>query len=102
MFGKPLETQKIIKIDTVKEISDKSDQTLWKNKLDFKILGLPTKRNLHFFFTTSGRHYSATILRSEIESYNWQRFEVVRFTESEWEKLQWKIYDEIIEDLGIQ
>jgi len=49
-------------------------------------------------------YYSVTILRSEIESYNWEKIEgiIVRITLDELEKTKWEIYDEIIEDLGIK
>ena len=104
MFGTPLPTQKIIKIDTVKEITERSNETIWNDKRDFTILGLPTKRNIHFFFQVRGTYYRAVILRSEIESYNWDRFEgrVVRLGEDQLEKITWEIYDEIIDDLDIK
>ena len=52
MFGTSLPGQQIIKIDTVKEITDRLNETSWSNKRNFTILGLQTKRNIHFFFKT--------------------------------------------------
>jgi hypothetical protein len=104
MFGNPLPEQNIIKIDTVKEITDRSSETIWNDKRDFTILGLPTKRNIHFFFQVRDIYYRAVILRSEMESYSWDRFEgrVVRLGGEDLEKIKWEIYDEIIDDLDIK
>jgi hypothetical protein len=98
----PLENQIIIEIQTVKEISEKMEETRYSGGHNFTALKLNTGKRSHFFFRSNAqRTYHAAF--SNDKSVPWPTFtnHVQKIRESDLEKFYMSLYDEVIENLGI-
>jgi hypothetical protein len=94
--------QEVIVVETVKEIAEKLPDTYYNGRTDFRVILLETKKRVHVFFRYRGNTYHKEYSGDKIFECDNVASNIIKLKEEEVEPLYWKIYDEIIDDLGIK